>query len=185
MSIQTPSRASLQPHVQHPRMVRRQDLLALIAAATLGMPLVVLADEDSSSEASQEVQASAADAATSKGAGSGQLGIELNKLEQVDSTCRVFFVFQNQLDTKLEALQLELVLFDTEGFVKRRLTLDAAPIAEDKTSVKLFDLTDTQCERVGRILINDLLAIADPDGALPTDVSQLDLSSKSDVDLFK
>jgi hypothetical protein len=69
--------------------------------------------------------------------------------------------------------------------VQRRITLDAAPIAEDKTSVKLFDLAETKCERVGRILVNDVLAIAGPDGALPNDVSQLELSTKLDVDLFK
>ncbi|MBK5941773.1 hypothetical protein CCR96_21490 [Halochromatium roseum] len=115
----------------------------------------------------------------------GRLSIELNKLEQVEDICRVYFVFENAMDQNLEALQLELVLFDTKGFVKRRLTLDAAPIAKDKTSVKLFDLPETQCTNVGRILINDLVKIAGPDGDLPDNVSQLDLSSKLDADLFK
>ncbi|MCF8016700.1 MAG: hypothetical protein K9L65_13595 [Chromatiaceae bacterium] len=115
----------------------------------------------------------------------GRLSIELNKLEQVEDICRVYFVFENAIDQQLETLQLELVLFDTKGFVKRRLTLDAAPIAKDKTSVKLFDLPETQCTNVGRILINDVVKIAGPDGDLPDDVSQLDLSSKLDADLFK
>jgi hypothetical protein len=114
-----------------------------------------------------------------------QLGVELNRLEQLDSVCRVYLVFENQLGSPLDKLQLELVLFDSQGFVWRRLTLDAAPIAEDKTSVKLFDLADTQCDQMGRILINDLIEIAGPDGALPNDVAQLNLSTKLKVDLFK
>jgi hypothetical protein len=115
----------------------------------------------------------------------GRLHIELNRLEQLDGTCRVYLVFENALGTSLDALQLELILFDSEGFIQRRLTLDAAPIAVDKTSVKLFDLADTECDQMGRILVNDVLKIAGPDGALPNDVSQLALSSKLEVDLFQ
>lgn len=143
-------------------------------AFALAPPLAALADDQAAEDASAE------DSAQPQ-----QLGIELNRLEQIDGACRVYLVFSNQRDTALESLQLELVLFDTDGYVQRRLTLDAAPIAADKTSVKLFDLAETKCERVGRILINDVLAIAGPDGALPNDVSRLELSSKLDVDLFK
>jgi hypothetical protein len=115
----------------------------------------------------------------------GRLGVELNRLEQLDGSCRVYLVFQNGLGTPLEALQLELVLFDDQGFIQRRLTLDAAPIAADKTSVKLFDLADTQCDEMGRILVNDLLELAGPEGELPNEVSQLELSTKLEVELFK
>lgn len=114
-----------------------------------------------------------------------QLGVELNRLEQLDGSCRVYLVFQNKLGVDLDTLQLELVLFDSDGFVQRRLTLDAAPIPADKTSVKLFDLSDIQCDEMGRVLVNNLLELGSPDGALPSDVSKLDLSSKLDVDLFK
>jgi hypothetical protein len=131
------------------------------------------------------VAAAAEEAPADGDAAPARLGIELNRLEQIDAACRVYLVFSNPRDTRLETLQLELVLFDTDGYVQRRITLDAAPIVEDKTSVKLFDLAETKCERVGRILVNDVLAIAGPDGALPNDVSQLELSTKLDVDLFK
>ena len=165
------------PHLKETSPRPGLGLLPLITAIMLMSPLAVFAADDSSAKAS-EGDKSETDQA-------GQLGIELNKLEQVEGICRVYFVFENATDHKLETLQLELVLFDTKGFVKRRLTLDAAPIAQDKTSVKLFDLPETQCTDVGRILINDVVNIAGPDGALPKDVSQLDLSSKLDADLFK
>lgn len=142
--------------------------LVLGCALGLSLPSAVLAED-----------------APAEGAAPQPLGIELNRLEQIDATCRVYLVFSNPSDTALETLQLELVLFDTDGYVQRRITLDASPIAEDKTTVKLFDLAETKCERVGRILINDVLEVAGPDGPLPKDVSQLELSSKLDVDLFK
>ncbi|NEX16497.1 MAG: Tat pathway signal sequence domain protein [Halochromatium sp.] len=146
---------------------------------TLSAPLPIFA-EDNPAVAANEAADSDMDADTL-----GQLGIELNKLEQVEGTCRLYFVFKNALGTPLEKLQLELVLFDSKGFIQRNLMVNAAPIAADKTSVKRFDLTETRCESVGRILINDVPAIAGPDGAVSVDVSQLELSSKSDVDLFK
>jgi hypothetical protein len=114
-----------------------------------------------------------------------ELGVELNRLEPQDDSCRVYLVFENKLGVNLDALQLELVLFDNEGFVQRRLTLDAAPIPAEKTSVKLFDLAGMPCDEIGRMLVNNLLELAGPEGALPTDVSRLNLSSKLDVDLFK
>ncbi|MFP4245577.1 MAG: hypothetical protein ACLFQ1_00195 [Halochromatium sp.] len=165
-------------------------LRALSVGIALSLPLSAAAESD----AAENAPANAADPSEQPGAdetnrpdtGSAKrLGIELNKLEQADGSCRVYLVFENALGTKLEALQFELILFDTDGFIKDHVTLDAAPIDSDKTSVKRFDLAETQCERVGRILVNDVLAMAGPEGALPDPISRLDLSSKLDVDVFK
>lgn len=185
--LQSPS---IDPRFQQTRAALRLAVLALIAAILSILPTAVFAETDAAETTIQGDERAADDGSSTnaKSAGAkdqGRLGIELNKLEQVDEICRIYFVFENAINHELETLQLELVLFDTKGFIQRRLTLDAAPIAEDKTSVKLFDLPATQCTDVGRILINDVLAMSSPDGALPNDVSQLDLSSKLDVDLFK
>jgi hypothetical protein len=115
----------------------------------------------------------------------GALAVELNKLEQIDSSCRVYMVFTNSTGTTLAALKLELVLFNGDGFIQRRLTLDAAPIPADKTSVKLFDLADHQCDSTGRVLVNQVLEMAGGDGPLSDGLARLRLSSKLDVDLFK
>lgn len=177
-------------------------LAGLIAGLLLVIPLVTLGEDTASDDGGGTEQGGAAEQSAAPEekaepdeAGQaqeatardepGRLGVELNRLEQLDGSCRVYLVFQNGLGTPLEALQLELVLFDSEGFIQRRLTLDAAPIAADKTSVKLFDLADTQCDEMGRILVNDLLEIAGAEGELPNEVSLLDLSSKLEVELFK
>lgn len=166
-------RPALQSPLPRPALPLLRHLRAASVLLLLWLPMLGLAEDEPAAEAAAEPTSAT------------QLGVELNRLEQLDSVCRVYLVFENKLGSPLEALQLELVLFDSQGFVWRRLTLDAAPIAEDKTSVKLFDLADTECDQMGRILINDLVEIAGPDGALPNDVTQLDLSTKLKVDLFK
>jgi|GEM_PF-482264 len=183
MSIRTLHRAARLPQSQSLGQRQRAAIASLLFALsvilTLSAPLPTFAEADLAMAAKEAKDADGnADSL-------GQLGIELNKLEQVEGTCRLYFVFQNALGTPLEKLQLELVLFDGKGFIQRNLMVNAAPIAADKTSVKRFDLTETRCEGVGRILINDVPAIAGPDGTISVDVSQLELSSKSNVDLFK
>jgi hypothetical protein len=146
---------------------------ALIAGLLLLSPLASLAEEP------------APPSPAAKSDAGGTLGIELNKLEQRESSCIVYLVFHNALDTALESLALELVLFDKAGFIQQHVTLDAAPLATDKTSVKLFDLDSVQCEQIGRILVNDVVEFADAEGTIPNAASRLELSSRLEVDLFK
>lgn len=160
-------------------------LRALSVGIALSLPLSAAAEAEPANAADPSEQPGADETNRPDTGSAKRLGIELNKLEQADGSCRVYLVFENALGTKLEALQFELILFDTDGFIKDHVTLDAAPIDSDKTSVKRFDLAETQCERVGRILVNDVLAMAGPEGALPDPISRLDLSSKLDVDVFK
>ncbi len=115
----------------------------------------------------------------------GTLGIELNKLESREGTCRPYLVFRNETDGRFEALALELVLFDTEGFILKRFSLDAAPLAPGKTSVKLFEIDGVRCETLGRILVNEVAACADHAGSIDACLERIRLSSRLSVDLFK
>ncbi len=115
----------------------------------------------------------------------GQLGIELNKLEPHGDTCRPYLVFSNQTDKRFESLALELVLFDGEGFILKRFSLDAAPLAPGKTSVKLFEVEGVQCDALGRILLNAVTACADTSGALDDCLERIRPSSRLPVEFFK
>ncbi|WP_200235290.1 hypothetical protein, partial [Thiohalocapsa halophila] len=97
---------------------------------------------------------------------SDAIEIELNKLEPAADACRPYLVFHNRGTTALDALTLELVLFDADGFILRHFTLDAAPLAAGKTSVKLFEIPGVACNAIGRILLNQVTACAGADGAL-------------------
>ena len=56
------------------------------------------------------------------------------------------------------------MMFDADGVVAKRLAVGTAPLPAGKTSLKVFDIEDLLCERVGRVLLNDALACADASG---------------------
>ena len=111
--------------------------------------------------------------------------MELNKLESSADACRPYLVFANQTDGRIESLGLELVLFDREGFILKRLSVDAGPLAARKTSVKLFEIASVPCEALGRILLNAVTACADGSGPRDDCLERINPSSRLPVDFFK
>lgn len=114
-----------------------------------------------------------------------QLRLELNKLEQQGESCVIWTVFENRLDTGLDALKLDLVFFDADGLIQRRLALDAAPLAADKTMVKVFKIPAMRCDALGRVLVNHVVACAGPKGTLGDCLERMQLSSRGAVELIK
>lgn len=93
-------------------------------------------------------------AAQAQGPVSPTLSLELNAIEQVNTNCRLVFVAENKLGSALESLSLETVLFDGGGKVSRFTLFDFKSLPADKMRVRQFELPDTQCESVSKILIN-------------------------------
>jgi hypothetical protein len=85
------------------------------------------------------------------------LAIELNKLEPNGEACRAHLVIKNGSAQHFEALKLDLVMFDRDGVVARRLAVQAAPLPLGKTSLKVFDIDGGDCAAIGSILLNDVL----------------------------
>ncbi|HET8726801.1 MAG TPA: Tat pathway signal sequence domain protein [Alphaproteobacteria bacterium] len=113
------------------------------------------------------------------------LGVELNKLEQTEAACRAYLVFDNRTGTAFDELKLDLVFFGTGGVISKRMAVGVAPLAADKTSVKLFDIADLDCAAVGRVLINDVLACADASGERDDCVGLLRPTSLADAQFVK
>ncbi len=88
------------------------------------------------------------------------ISLELNKLAPLDGAtgCRAYFVIANPGGEAVPELQLDLVLFGTDGIIARRVAVEVGPLPADKTVVRLFDLAGTKCDAIGHVLLNDVLS---------------------------
>ncbi|MGF1629117.1 MAG: hypothetical protein ACFCUT_06570 [Kiloniellaceae bacterium] len=85
------------------------------------------------------------------------VAIELNKLEPNGAACRAYLVVKNDAARAFDSLKLDLVMFDRDGVVAKRLAVQAAPLPVGKTSLKVFDIEGRDCAGIGSILLNDVL----------------------------
>ena len=118
------------------------------------------------------------------GAGPG-VTVELNKLETHDGTCRAYLVLENRTKSDFASLQLDLVTFDTAGIVARHLAVEMAPLPPAKTLLRVFDAAAQPCAKVGRLLLNDVLACADGSGAREDCLGLLSTSHRGGVAFIK
>lgn len=86
------------------------------------------------------------------------LKVELNRLEPAGEACRTYMLVDNSRGTALKSLKVDLFAFDTEGVAQKRLAVELGPIQDKKTVVRLFDFPALACPKIGRILLNDVLA---------------------------
>lgn len=111
------------------------------------------------------------------------LSIELNALQQHDDACRIVFLAENRLGADLSALSFETVLIDTAGIVDRLTLFDFQSLPEGRTRVRQFDLVDTRCDSVGRILINGVAA-CDGEGLAGTEcIDRLTLATRTKAEI--
>ncbi|MRG57891.1 hypothetical protein GF108_20205 [Phyllobacterium sp. SYP-B3895] len=83
------------------------------------------------------------------------LTLELNALQPSEKGCRLTFVVSNNLKAPLDKAAFEIALFNEANVVDRITVLDFKDLPEGKTKVRRFDLGDTDCTKVTRVLIND------------------------------
>jgi hypothetical protein len=108
--------------------------------------------------------------------------VELNALEGTETQCRMTFVVENK-SAALDSLRLDLVVFNTESIVYRRILTELGPVRSGRTMVKTFAI-ETKCAAVGAVLVNDISACVpgEPNACL----DGLTLSSRvNNVKLYK
>ncbi|EDQ32861.1 hypothetical protein HPDFL43_07929 [Hoeflea phototrophica DFL-43] len=93
--------------------------------------------------------AAAEETATSQG-----LSLELNRLEQNGAACRATLVAKNGFENNLDETAFELVMFDKAGLISLMTVFDFGALPAGKTRVQRFDLPQTSCPDLTRILIN-------------------------------
>jgi hypothetical protein len=100
--------------------------------------------------------AAAADGAS----GEATLGVELNAVSQEGASCRLVFVVENGMGADLSSAVFETVLFDSDGRVVTLTLFDFGALPEGRPRVRQFDLAETTCADLGRLLLNGAHACA-------------------------
>lgn len=129
--------------------------------------------------------AAAALTGAAKAQEAGTLGVELNKLETIEGGCRSFFLFRNATGRAMSAFEMSLAILSPDGVIDRLLTIDAAPLPAERTTLKIFEIPETRCEAVGEILLHDIPACAAADGAEADCFGMVALTSLADAPLIK
>ncbi|MBN7776944.1 hypothetical protein JYP49_06735 [Nitratireductor aquimarinus] len=123
--------------------------------------------------------------ALAKNAPQGMIDLELNALEKSDKGCRITFVVKNSLGSDVTRTVYEIALFNRQGLVERLMKLEFKDLPDQKTKVSRFDLADTDCDAIGRVLINDADA-CEGDGVQAGDcIARLNATSRSSVTFGK
>ena len=112
------------------------------------------------------------------------VSVELNAVEQVDTSCRVSFLVRNGHAADLDRVVFETVLFDTEGRVDRLTLFDFGALPSGRPRVRQFVVPDLQCAFLGRVLINGAETCTGQD--LPENAcsQDLDLRSRTAVEVL-
>jgi hypothetical protein len=111
--------------------------------------------------------------------------LELNKLEPTDIGCRVYIVLDNRSESAFSAFRLDLILFQPDGVIGKRLTLDLAPVKPKKRLVKAFDIDKTKCDGIGSVLVNDAPECRTEAGPVENCLDRVELKSLAAVQLSK
>ena len=116
----------------------------------------------------------------------GFLVVELNKFEDTEAgNCSAFFLFRNATGKSFEEFEMSLAILDQSGVIDRLLTIDAAPLPIARTTLKLFEIPETNCAAISQVLLHAI------DACRPQNEDQIDcfpiveLVSRTSADLVK
>ena len=110
-----------------------------------------------------------------------QFALELNALGANEAGCRISFVATNALRSDLEKASFEVVLFNSDGLVEKMLVLDFGALPAGKTKVRQFDLSGLSCERISRLLVNDVAECKGADVARGDCLAALTTSNRTAI----
>lgn len=115
----------------------------------------------------------AAPAESQTAPGQGILRMELSLLEPQEAACRTYVLMENRTAIDFGAMRFDLVLFDGSQAILRRVAVPSRRLRPQQTRVLVFDVPETACERIGRILLNGVLACQEQGGRIRDDCEDL------------
>lgn len=160
-------------------------ILSLFLAAMVSAPAWAQETTAAGTNPDKQTQSQATPDKRRAGGTNQGIKVELNKLEALDNACRTYLVIKNRTEQAFENLRLDLVMFDQQSIVAKRLAVEAAPLPADKTTLKVFDINKLECSGIGRILLNDILTCRDTSGKRSDCLRMLSVTSRGDVPFLK
>ena len=115
------------------------------------------------------------------------LNLELNRLESVRGSCRISFLVKNPLDRVFSKLDIDIAFIDKKGIIIGRTNIEFGKVRKQKTTLRSLSFSDFDCAKVGKILLNDVVACGlQITGGEPQDCLDLiTLSYRGKVEFFK
>ena len=110
----------------------------------------------------------------------GRLSVELNKVETTEVGCQTYFVIHNRSGHDFDHIGFEVVLFNTEDIIIRRLRFDVAPLKNGRREVPIFVIDPSPCEQIGHILFDKFHECRSSTGDVVC-IDILDLSSRAPI----
>jgi len=108
--------------------------------------------------------------------------LELNSAKDTEAgSCRLTYVAANQTGTALERTAYEVAVFDADGAVTRLLVLEFGDLVEGKTKILQFDLGNTACSSISRIIVNDAAACIIDGAESPICMQAINASSRTAI----
>ncbi|MCR9108575.1 MAG: hypothetical protein NXH94_06730 [Rhodobacteraceae bacterium] len=124
--------------------------------------------------------------ATAGTAQTGALSVELNKFKPGEpSGCQAYFLFRNGTGKSFEGFEMSLAILDSNGVIDRLLSIDAAPLPVQRTTLKLFAIPEIACSDISEIVLHDM-PVCKPQNEDNADCFEfLELGSKTSAALVK
>lgn len=114
-----------------------------------------------------------------------QMNLELNKLEDYEKGCRAYLVVNNPANANYQSFKLDLVLFQGDGVIGRRVALELGPLRPQKKTVKIFELENTPCDKIGSFLVNEILECKSETGPVADCLKQITTTALTAVKFSK
>jgi hypothetical protein len=105
--------------------------------------------------------------------------LQLNKTDTAGEACRITMVVDNGRGGAMKTFKVDLFAFDAEGIAQKRVAVELGPLPPHKTTVKIFDFPGIACGKIGRILLNDVLACDGGDAAREACLDRTETESKA------
>lgn len=111
--------------------------------------------------------------------------LQLNGAETTpEGACQLTLVVTNRLPTGLSRAAWQVAIFDPSGAVKGLPVLDFGALPSDKTKVARFAIPGGGCDKIGRIVLNDVAHCAGSDGSDQRQacLTGLDAQNRSEIE---